>query len=162
MHIKRIPIKNRRDLASRQQSLSLTCRQAGCGGRGAGERGERGYRCRGFSSGGTSRGGGRRGPGGQRLAPLQQLLVLLLAEARGHLSRRVALLEQVLRLLCCLRLTSRGGALAIATARGCRRDGTGAVGGKRRGGVSPGRVWHCGDGRVGGEGTGVGGAGTQG
>lgn len=120
------------------------CRQAGCGGRGAGGRGVYGYCCCRFSSGGTSRGGERQSPGGQRLAPLQQLLVLLLAEAWGHLSWRVALLEQSLGLLCCLRLTSRGGALAIATAWGYRRDGTGVDGGKRRGGVELGRVWHFG------------------
>ncbi len=103
--------------------------------------------CR-FSGGRTSCGGERQGPCGQRLAPLQQLFVLLLAEARGHLSRRVTLLEQSLGLLCCLRLTSGRGALAIATAWGYRRDGTGVDGGKRRGGVELGRVWHCGGGRV--------------
>lgn len=103
--------------------------------------------CR-FSSDGTSRGDERQGPGGQRLAPLQQLLVLLLAEAWGHLSGRVALLEQSLGLLGCLRMTSGVGALAIATAWGYRWDSTGVDGGMRRGGVELGRVWHCGSGRV--------------
>lgn len=107
-----------------------------------------GYCCCGASSGRTSRGGERQGPRGQRLAPLQQLLVLLLAEAWGNLSGLVALLKQSLGLLCCLRLASAGGALAIATAWGYRRDDTGVDGGMRRGGVEFGRVWHCGSGRV--------------
>lgn len=102
-----------------------------------------GYCCCRFSSDGMSRGGERQGPRGQRLAPLQQLLVLLLAEAWGYLSGRVALLEQSLELLCCLWLTSRRGALAISTAWGCRWDSTGVDVGKRRDRVELGRVWHC-------------------
>ena len=127
----------------------LTCRQAGCGGRGAGGRGVCGYSCccR-FSSAGTCSGGEKQASRGQRLTPLQQLLVLLLAEARGHLSGWVALLEQRLGLLCCLWLTSGGSALAIATAWGYRRGGTGVDGGKRRGGIELGRVWHCGSWRM--------------
>lgn len=136
----------------------LTCRQTGCGGRGAGGRGVCGYCCCRFSGGGASRGGGGnkgQGPRRQRLAPLQQLLVLLLAEARRHLSGRVALLERSLKLLlllCCLWLTSRRGTLAISTALGCRRDSSGLAVGcrrgwrrrrRRRGRVELGRVWHC-------------------
>ena len=42
------------------------------------------------AGGGAGQGGASEGSRGQRLASLQQLLVLLLSEARGHLSRRVA------------------------------------------------------------------------
>lgn len=102
-----------------------------------------GYCCCRFSSGGMARSDEGQSPRGQRLAPLQQLLVLLLAEAWGYLSGRVALLERSLGLLCCLWLTSRRGALSISTARGCRWDSTGVDWGKRRGRVELGRVWHC-------------------
>lgn len=118
------------------------CGQAGCGGRGG--RGVYGYCCCRFTSGGASRGDERQRPGGQRLAPLQQLLVLLLAEAWRHLSGRVALLDRRLGLLGCLRLASRRGPLAISTAWGYRRGGAGADGGRRKGGVGLGRVWHFG------------------
>lgn len=120
----------------------LTCRKAGCGGRGGA--GVYGFGCWRFSGAGTCRGSQKRTSRGQGLTPLQQLLVLLLAEARGHLSGRVALLG----LLGWLLLTSGGSALAIATARGYRWGGTGADGGRRRGWVELGRVWHCGVGRT--------------
>lgn len=100
-----------------------------------------GYCCRcGPSGGGTSCGGERQGPGGEWLAPLQQLLLLLQAEARWHLSGRVALLERSLR--GGERLASAEGALAIATAWGCGRGDAGVGGGQRRDGVELGRVWH--------------------
>lgn len=123
----------------------LTCGQAGWGGRGTGWRGVYGYCwcCR-FTSVGISRGKERQGPGRQRLAPLQQLLLLLLAEARWYLSGQVALL--LLLLEQSLRLASGGGALPISTALGYGWDGTGVGGEKRRGGVELGRVWHCGSG----------------
>lgn len=125
----------------------LTCRQTGCGGRGAGGWGVYGYCCFRFCNARMSCGGERQAPRGQRLAPFQQLFVLLLAKARGHLSGQVTLLEQSLGLLCCLWLTSRRNTLAISSAWGCRWDSTGVQRGKR-GRFELGRIWHCWGGRV--------------
>lgn len=105
------------------------------------------YCCR-LSSGRTSRGGGRQSLRGQGLTPSQQLLVLLLTKAWGHLSGWEALLGRSLGLLCCLRLASTGGVLAIATAWGHREGDTGVGRGGRKGGIEFGRVWHCGGKRV--------------
>lgn len=87
------------------------------------------------------------GAGRQRLAPLQKLLVLVLAETRGHLSGRVARAGRWLLLL--LLLGTEGGTLAIATAAG-RGQGEGQAGaGRGHTGAGLGRVWHCGANREG-------------